>query len=416
LKDIYITGNSNPEEIIEINGTYYFTAVDAEGRELWKSQGTPESTVKIKDIASGSNSSNPLHLTNVNGTLYFSAEDGIHGIELWKSDGTTIGTQMVKDIKYSTGNSDPSELTNVNGILYFSANDGNFGEELWKSDGTQNGTVLVEDINFGTASSNPEELTNVNGTLFYVANDGKRTDNAGTVDDRYTERDLWKTDSQSGVTKLVRSFEAFGPSFFQLEKEPKNLFNHNGTLVFNGYKDSEGEELWRSDGTLAGTVTVENFASADYGSHPSAFATVGSFLYFSASFPRNGTFYLSRVENINANGSGTITDNLNYVDLDKSHAADPFNIHQRGDEVYFNSYYYEIDQNGNVTREDSLFWVVKNGDVYLFDSIPEILDITTYDRRNNNQLLYRVHQTNGTEELKITDGTSVTDIVSGCGL
>jgi ELWxxDGT repeat protein len=33
-----------------------------------------------------------------NGAVYFATDDGIHGIELWKTDGTPDGTVLVKDI------------------------------------------------------------------------------------------------------------------------------------------------------------------------------------------------------------------------------------------------------------------------------------------------------------------------------
>ena len=52
----------------------------------------------VKDITNGSGSSFPSQLTAVGNTLYFSANDGTNGTELWKSDGTANGTMMVKDI------------------------------------------------------------------------------------------------------------------------------------------------------------------------------------------------------------------------------------------------------------------------------------------------------------------------------
>jgi ELWxxDGT repeat protein len=85
-------------------------------------------------------------LTNVNGTLFFSANDGIHGHELWKSDGTAENTVLVKDIYAGSNGSSAYYLTNVNGTLFFSADDGIHGQELWKSDGTAENTVLVKDM------------------------------------------------------------------------------------------------------------------------------------------------------------------------------------------------------------------------------------------------------------------------------
>ncbi len=76
-----------------------FIAVDGStGYELWKSSGTAESTVLVKDICPGSNGSGALYLVNVGGTLYFQAYNDGTGNELWKSDGTSSGTVLVKDI------------------------------------------------------------------------------------------------------------------------------------------------------------------------------------------------------------------------------------------------------------------------------------------------------------------------------
>jgi trimeric autotransporter adhesin len=56
-----------------------------------------------------------------------------NGYELWKSDGTANRTVMVKDI-YSGGSSSPSQLVAVGNTLYFRANDGimekNYGKVM----------------------------------------------------------------------------------------------------------------------------------------------------------------------------------------------------------------------------------------------------------------------------------------------
>ncbi|MDD1474197.1 hypothetical protein MEO41_23205, partial [Dolichospermum sp. ST_sed4] len=113
----------------------------------------------FKDIYTGvsygsGNSSSPSYLTVFNGSLYFRADNGINGAELWKTDGTDQGTVLVKDIYTGVSNGSAnssylSYLTVFNSSLYFSARDGN-GAELWKTDGTDQGTVLVKDIYTGS--------------------------------------------------------------------------------------------------------------------------------------------------------------------------------------------------------------------------------------------------------------------------
>ena len=131
VKDIYPGTNyssSSPSYLTVMNGTLFFRAyTSANGSELWKSDGTDEGTVMVKDINAGTSSSSPSYLANVNvngnETLFFSATTSANGSELWKSDGTDEGTVMVKDINAGTSSSSPSYLVNVNGneTLFFQA-------------------------------------------------------------------------------------------------------------------------------------------------------------------------------------------------------------------------------------------------------------------------------------------------------
>ncbi|MES1243509.1 MAG: ELWxxDGT repeat protein [Acidobacteriota bacterium] len=120
----------------EAGGRVYFGASDpAHGDELWSTDGTPEGTALVKDIAPGLLGSFPRSLTVWNGRLWFRARDlgGMaHGMELWSTDGTADGTQLVQDLSPGPSWSLPQELTVAGGSLYFSAHDGEHGRELWE--------------------------------------------------------------------------------------------------------------------------------------------------------------------------------------------------------------------------------------------------------------------------------------------
>jgi ELWxxDGT repeat protein len=232
----------------------------------------------LKDIYPGAGSSNSAYLTDVNGTLFFQAADGTNGYELWKSDGILAGTVMVKDIWPGLSGSSPSNLTDVNGTLFFDANDGTNGYELWKSDGTAAGTVMVKDIWPGSTGSNPGYLTDVNGTVFFAANDGNDADGDGA--------ELWKSDGTSAGTVLVKDIYPGSSG-----SSPSFLTNVNGILFFQANNSTNGYELWKSDGTTAGTVLVKDIYPGSGSSYPSNLTSINGtlLLFFSANDGSNGT-------------------------------------------------------------------------------------------------------------------------------
>ena len=241
------TQDASPNRTAVIGDTIYFAASGAGiGVELWKSDGTSKGTVLVKDIQPGSGASSPTYLRNVGGTLYFTANDGTHGTELWKSDGTEAGTVLVKDLYPGPDSAIDGDFTVAGGTLYIIANDGVSGIELWKSDGTEAGTVLVKDINSGSSGSDLASwgMTDVGGTLFLRANDGVH----GT--------ELWKSDGTEVGTMLVKDIRPGSTDGTPNSGRVSMLYNVGGTLLFKAADDDHGAELWRSDGTETGTVLV----------------------------------------------------------------------------------------------------------------------------------------------------------------
>jgi ELWxxDGT repeat protein len=226
----------------------------------------------VKDISGeGGESSSPVNLVDINRTIFFQAYDGPNGDELWRSDGTEAGTFMVKDIRPGRDSSAPINLTNVNGTLFFTADDGTHGRELWKSDGTEAGTVMVKDIEPAGKSSSPAELTVVNGVLFFAAINNYSTSYHGI--------ELWKSDGTEAGTVMVKEIR---PDIFS--SSPSELTNVNGTLFFTADEgtNGHGRELWKSDGTEVGTVMVKDIQPSSLSSDPSRLTNVNGTLFFSA--------------------------------------------------------------------------------------------------------------------------------------
>lgn len=278
--------SSKPVGLTPVGSSLFFFADNGtNGTELWKSDGTAVGTRLVKDIRPGVVSSDLVGLTPLGSTLFFSADDGSNGYELWKSDGTAAGTQLVKDIRPGS----PSSLSGYGGIvaigntLYFSADEGTNGRELWKSDGTAAGTQLVENLVFEDGDFDPMGLTPAGSTLYFQPG-------AEGLD-----YELWKSDGTAAGTQLVKNIRP-GNDFFNypMSSKPVGLTPVGSTLYFSANDDTNGRELWKSNGTAAGTQLVKDVWPGDgaydpNSSGPKSFRAVGSTLFFSANNGTNGS-------------------------------------------------------------------------------------------------------------------------------
>jgi ELWxxDGT repeat protein len=285
VKDIRASGSSSPELLVNVKGTLFFTADDGvHGRELWKSDGTEAGTVMVKDILTGPGTSEILSMVSANGTLFLVANDSVHGVELWKSDGTEAGTVIVKEIKTGATGSSVSNLKVLNNTFYFTAADETRpnGGVLYKSDGTDAGTVPVKD-NAGNSYVSISNLTFAMGKFFftkdnvlYASSDlvvpattlksitptdvARRPRNFVATKDHLffinqpaasANYDLWRTDGTEAGTILLKG------GVIPVNVEPKATGNAN-TFYFAGYDSVAFIRLWKSDGTAEGTQKIEN--------------------------------------------------------------------------------------------------------------------------------------------------------------
>jgi ELWxxDGT repeat protein len=351
---------SEPQNLTSCNGKLFFTADLPEGVKLFVSDGTAAGTAQI--IPPGLNLFAPRNLLSADGKLFFTASQGILGEELWQTDGTAAGTIMVRNLNPADFlGSHPKHLCTDGLNLYFSADDGSaFGRQLWRYNfntqamfrrtsiqlqgGNSFGQIIWHPNNvvFFTAASLvpgpgyelwrldsavPNGATKINGTSqvgnlkvlgtkvcftqkleagpklssagtsgnlstllktfslipgeeypslegFVVAN-GKLFFTAATAD---KGRELWKTDGTAAGTSIVADYMP-GPD----DSEFSNLCSHSGKVIF-GCKGPDGNELRSSDGAVINTV--RNIWQA--GSASSGFTKMDNTTYFAAT--NNNTF------------------------------------------------------------------------------------------------------------------------------
>lgn len=243
VKDISQGGyGSNAYSAVQLNNYTIFAGKNnSQGYsiytyEIWRTDGTPEGTVRLYSDGDGGAT---YVLARVNNVVYFNGtKDGKR--HLWKTDGTVEGTVIVKtfdDYDYY-----PIYFYALGNTLYFDANTDEYGRELWKSDGTEAGTVLVKDLSEGTANSSITDFCAVNNYLVFVA----YIEGGGSQ--------AWVTDGTSEGTKMLSP--ATVGSFGLLK-------NFNGYVYFGGYLNG-AEYLFKTNGTVEGTSAVKQVSVYPY--------------------------------------------------------------------------------------------------------------------------------------------------------
>lgn len=220
----------------------------------------------VKDLGPASQTQ-PTNNIQVNGVTYFTlAKSG--SSELWRSDGTEAGTVFIKSFQLT------GSLSRLENTLYFCARDAASGWELWKSDGTTVGTELVKDISPGPTDSINVGLTHANSNLGLISANGVLYFSA-TAAGAGSGLELWRSDGTAAGTFMLKDLYS-GSS----NSSPTNLTNVNGTLFFTATATANKEELWKSDGTSAGTVMVDGLNVGS--SSPTNLRNVDGMLCFSA--------------------------------------------------------------------------------------------------------------------------------------
>ncbi|MFL5349898.1 MAG: ELWxxDGT repeat protein [Hyalangium sp.] len=220
----------------------------------------------------------PESLVAFQGKLFFAAnfEDGRR--ELWKSDGTSGGTVPVKQFSsppsgffFNTLN----ELTPLGSRLFFVVSDADHGRELWVSDGTTGGTRLVKDIVPGPGDSGPYHLKAVGSWLLFF----RYIPETPTSPSR---TELWRSDGTEAGTVRIKDLGAdTSLSFVDVVV--------NNTLFFVFTDPAHGTELWKSNGTEAGTGLVKDILPGPDSSYPYGLRALGHNVYFTATDLAHGT-------------------------------------------------------------------------------------------------------------------------------
>jgi trimeric autotransporter adhesin len=145
--------------------------------------------------------------------------------------------------------------------LYFEADDGTHGTQLWTSDGTAAGTLQ---IGSGAAVVSVDGLATAGGRIVFATNTAPGIEKFSAISAASPGgpvAPLAATDPSSPLELFVSDGTAAGVHQLSggsspLSSSPSNLVAAGSELYFGAASSSSGVTLWRSAGTAASTMPV----------------------------------------------------------------------------------------------------------------------------------------------------------------
>ena len=248
-------GYGGVRELTEAGGLLFFTASNPNfNRALWRTDGTEEGTYKLTDLIYPNGvpiipTATSL-LTAYNNKLYFSFADAT-GFKLGVSDGTITGTGLApgnNGIKIPFANLYEYSFSVVNNVLFLSGYNQAGKNGLYKYDAANpNGLVLVTDkFSISPNDAIPNSTLEAGNNTLYFL-----------VSNFQTGSQLWRSDGTDAGTTHIRSFDLPMTSF-ELPQPISRLHFYLGNLYFVANDDLHGTEIWKSDGTTMGTAIIKD--------------------------------------------------------------------------------------------------------------------------------------------------------------
>lgn len=302
---IYTSGSptSGIDALADFQGELVFGEHDGSGERLWTSDGNSTAPMLTLPITGGIYS-----LTPAGSRLYFFGGD-----QIWRTDGSVAGTVQLTNVPLGELTTVPLEITAAASRVFFVGRSG-----LWGTDGTPAGTTLLFPLTAGNSNS-IDSLYGLGGTMiFQVTRDGTSTlwrtlgtpdstqeiaavqvtRNAASLqldgalldgrlyfaaDDGVHGVELWRTDGTAAGTVLVKDI---APG--QLSSSVHDLVSFGGRVYFSAFTPATGFELWQSDGTETGTQLVADIVPGPMSSSPTDLTVAGNQLFFSATNMTHG--------------------------------------------------------------------------------------------------------------------------------
>ncbi|MVM29935.1 hypothetical protein GO755_07820 [Spirosoma sp. HMF4905] len=309
----------NGGPMVNVNGLLVFAfSTSAAGVEVWRSDGTEAGTYMVTDLIPGTGNGyyyNSPQAAVLDGYFYFLGPEQWNGTcngpcasngsnynyshALYRTDGTAAGTTKVEN-----GGFDTYAMTAIgNKLVYTARMPYTFSCQGESYTSLTNVLMKVEN---GVASilkypaevypyDNPSCSLEPIGYTFLNTSKFVKAGNYLYFRAQYqvgneTKYTIWRTDgTTTGTIQLIDYPYGSNPnvaSTMFIDTWGIRDFNFGNIVYFSNYSDAAGIELWRSDGTPAGTYMLKDINPGTNHSYPSEFRTVNGITYF---FANDGT-------------------------------------------------------------------------------------------------------------------------------
>jgi ELWxxDGT repeat protein len=236
--------SSSPAQLTRVGNECWFSNAGADGFNgqwfAWDvSSAAPRQLVTLPGTSSNGLPSG-FPVAAVGNHLFFNfAPDNPTGIELWVTDGTPSGTLQLEDLGHSTLDSTLGWFISWSNLAFFTNSP---FTTLWVTDGTADGTHVV--------------LTSTGSTV--TVNRLASTPNCLLID---TGSQLVRSDGTSAGTFAIGPHPTSGYPFSYPERHPPFAVTPSGIAYFGANDTTDFYQLWRTDGTVAGTYKVTTRAA-----------------------------------------------------------------------------------------------------------------------------------------------------------
>ncbi|MEQ1906759.1 MAG: ELWxxDGT repeat protein [Pirellulaceae bacterium] len=295
-----------------------------------------------------------------------------------------MAIDLVADIVQTPNSSDVTEIIDISTFASKGMAMSAFTHEGWELV-TQNDSGVRTIHTWPNTDLRPMELThfqdNIGQSWVYFSGVSE-----------FSDRELFRLKVGFNEVTRVKDINLFGSS------DPKDLTVVGNSIYFTAWTSVSGRELWKTDGTSAGTVLVEDLKSGfGSGSNPEELTKFGNLLLFSANDGVAGReLWIS---------GGTANSTFMVKDVNPGIASsNPRELTVAGDKVFFSAFNH--DSGREVWKSDGISTsILKNLSPGTGSSNPEELTA------RNSQLFFTASLSGTGRELYWYEPTSIQDTV-----